>query len=214
MNKLVYADDIKLFNNKDKDGNQILYKLVMSAYGPSEDFYSVVEFTNKNENQVQEYLNMFLTMFSGHVSCKEKYPWWDIKYNKGRINVGYIFVDYINKTVGFVGDPIKINYEHETDEYKRNFVETKSIIIDTKTDKKYVYDIFFRGKDEVPEDYNWDGTEEYEGWLRYRWGDHGNALEKMWVDRSEDNIEEASEEDIQNYMMSQETEKQTIKDFI
>ena len=27
----------------------------------------------------------------------------------------------------------------------------------------------------ITEDYQWDGLEEYNGWLQYRWGDHRNA---------------------------------------
>ena len=37
-------------------------------------------------------------------------------------------------------------------------------------------DIFFRGNDEVPENYQWD-VGEYEGWLQYRWGDGKNAID-------------------------------------
>ena len=40
-----------------------------------------------------------------------------------------------------------------------------------KSDRLKIMDTFFRDPSEIPEDYNWDGQEEYEGWLRYRWGD-------------------------------------------
>ena len=37
-------------------------------------------------------------------------------------------------------------------------------------------DRFFRDPSEIPEDYAWDDPEEYDGWLRYRWGDGKNSL--------------------------------------
>ena len=37
-------------------------------------------------------------------------------------------------------------------------------------------DRFFREPTEIPEEYPWDDPEEYEGWLRYRWGDGKNSL--------------------------------------
>ena len=37
-------------------------------------------------------------------------------------------------------------------------------------------DRFFREPDEIPDDYNWDDPEEYDGWLQYRWGDGKNSL--------------------------------------
>lgn len=36
----------------------------------------------------------------------------------------------------------------------------------------------FRGDDEVPKDYVWESCE-YEGWLKFRWGDGSNAIEKV-----------------------------------
>ena len=35
-----------------------------------------------------------------------------------------------------------------------------------KSDRLKIMDTFFRDPSEIPEDYNWDGQEEYEGWLR------------------------------------------------
>ena len=46
-------------------------------------------------------------------------------------------------------------------------------------------DYYFRGDDEIPKGYSFD-TNEYEGWLKFRWGDHSNAvpidkMPKEWV---------------------------------
>lgn len=46
---------------------------------------------------------------------------------------------------------------------------------DSRTDKRVLKDILFRGPDEVPEGYKWDSGE-YEGWLQFRWGDGKNAV--------------------------------------
>ena len=48
--------------------------------------------------------------------------------------------------------------------------------ISKKTDKLKIKDILFRGPDEVPKDYKW-APGEYEGWLRFRWGDGKNAVD-------------------------------------
>lgn len=48
--------------------------------------------------------------------------------------------------------------------------------INKKTDKLKIKDILFRGPDEVPKNYKW-APGEYEGWLRYRWGDGKNAID-------------------------------------
>jgi hypothetical protein len=37
-------------------------------------------------------------------------------------------------------------------------------------------DRFFREPNEIPDDYDWDDPEEYDGWLQYRWGDGKNSL--------------------------------------
>lgn len=41
-----------------------------------------------------------------------------------------------------------------------------------------ILDTYFRKDGEVPKDYVWD-INEYEGWLRFRWGDGENAIEKV-----------------------------------
>ena len=38
------------------------------------------------------------------------------------------------------------------------------------------YDVFFRGEDEIPTDYQWDARGEYDGWLQFRWGDGKNSI--------------------------------------
>jgi len=57
---------------------------------------------------------------------------------------------------------------------------------DSRTDKRVLKDILFRGPDEVPEDYKWDDGE-YEGWLQFRWGDGKNAVGYVEKNTSKNN---------------------------
>lgn len=58
-------------------------------------------------------------------------------------------------------------------------------------------DIFFRGENEIPKNYQWDDGE-YEGWLQYRWGDGKNAIDyeerKQKTTKKNDKIQPLSEE--------------------
>ena len=48
--------------------------------------------------------------------------------------------------------------------------------ISKKDNALRIKDYLFRGKDEIPKDYEWDDGE-YEGWLQFRWGDGKNAID-------------------------------------
>lgn len=48
-----------------------------------------------------------------------------------------------------------------------------------------ILDRYFRKEGEVPKDYVWD-INEYEGWLRFRWGDGENAIDKVKVRRAKE----------------------------
>ena len=47
------------------------------------------------------------------------------------------------------------------------------------------YDMFFRGEDEIPEDYQWDIRGEYAGWIQFRWGDGKNAIDYIEPEKQE-----------------------------
>ena len=49
-----------------------------------------------------------------------------------------------------------------------------------------ILDRYFRKEGEVPKDYVWD-INEYEGWLRFRWGDGENAIDKVKARRAKEN---------------------------
>ena len=48
-----------------------------------------------------------------------------------------------------------------------------------------ILDRYFRKEGEVPKDYVWD-INEYEGWLRFRWGDGENAIDKVKARRAKE----------------------------
>ena len=56
-----------------------------------------------------------------------------------------------------------------------------------------LYDILFRGEDEIPKDYKWDDGE-YEGWLQYRWGDGKNAIDYVEKEKPKKPKKEIDEE--------------------
>ena len=63
------------------------------------------------------------------------------------------------------------------------------------TNNLKLYDILFRGEDEIPEDYKWDDGE-YEGWLQYRWGDGKNAVGYVEPEKPKKNNEVIEEEEV------------------
>lgn len=48
-----------------------------------------------------------------------------------------------------------------------------------------ILDRYFRKEGEVPKSYVWD-INEYEGWLRFRWGDGENAIDKVKARRAKE----------------------------
>lgn len=104
----------------------------------------------------------------------EKYGSWD--YSDGSSFWGYIVLDYVEqKILDIYRDGIRIY----TPKISNSFGTIRTTWIPEvlgKSDRLRIMDIFFRDPSEIPENYNWDGPEEYKGWLRYRWGDGGNAV--------------------------------------
>lgn len=56
--------------------------------------------------------------------------------------------------------------------------ESINVIKNTKhiNNSVYILDYFFRDTNVCPDEYEFDGIEEYEGWIQYRWGDGKNAI--------------------------------------
>lgn len=81
-----------------------------------------------------------------------------------------------------------------------------------QTDKRILFDILFRGPDEIPKGYKWDEGE-YTGWLQFRWGDGKNAIDyvepekKKRKKRIEDIAEDHSPEYEALYRLMDERDK-------
>lgn len=65
------------------------------------------------------------------------------------------------------------------------------------TNNLKLYDVLFRGADEIPKDYKWDDGE-YEGWLQYRWGDGKNAVGYVEPEKPKKNDEIIEEEEVED----------------
>jgi len=88
-----------------------------------------------------------------------RYESYDWDFSDGRYFWGYVVLDMINcKFIKIV-----------------NGLNNKICTL-SKTPDLHDYDLFFRGEDEIPTDYQWDVRGEYEGWLQFRWGDGKNAI--------------------------------------
>lgn len=106
----------------------------------------VTEFDNLED--AQEHINLI----------EEVYKDYDGKDSKGYSKkFGYVLLDFSKQKI--------LKWSNSGEIYRCG----------KKYDKLELKDIFFRGNNEVPEDYQWDSGE-YEGWLQYRWGDGKNAI--------------------------------------
>ena len=117
----------------------------------------------KLEFDTMEELNNYLELFKDYCSMFVKAE--RIKKYTGTLQWGFDSVD--KRAWGWlIGDRETMNM---------TWGGEKLYNYNSKTDKRVLKDILFRGSDEVPEDYDWDDGE-YEGWLQYRWGDGKNAI--------------------------------------
>ena len=62
-------------------------------------------------------------------------------------------------------------------------------------DKRVLYDILFRGPDEIPKNYKWDFGE-YEGWLQFRWGDGKNAIDYVEKEKPKKEVNNIDNEEV------------------
>ena len=80
-----------------------------------------------------------------------------------------------------------------------------------------ILDRYFRKEGEVPKDYVWD-INEYEGWLRFRWGDGENAIDKVKARRAkEDELKKKAkkqekQEDWEDFEYDEEYDMYKFKD--
>lgn len=88
-----------------------------------------------------------------------RYNNYDWDFSNGKYFWGYVILDMINcKFIKIV-----------------NGLKNKAYSL-SKNPNLQDYDVFFRGENEIPTDYQWDARGEYEGWLQFRWGDGKNSI--------------------------------------
>lgn len=87
---------------------------------------------------------------------------------------GYIILDMQNcKCIKVGGYGLKL--------YVSKHIDSRESISIVKYPRQinssvYMLDYFFRDTNVCPDEYNFDGVEEYDGWIQYKWGDGKNAI--------------------------------------
>lgn len=126
--------------------NKKRFMIIFNTWSEYSFSEDITEFDNLEDTQ--EHINLI----------EEVYKDYDEKDSKGYSKkIGYVLLDFSKQKI--------LKWGNSGEIYRCG----------RKYDKLELKDIFFRGNDEIPEDYQWDSGE-YEGWLQYRWGDGKNAI--------------------------------------
>ena len=139
------------------------YRLLFSIWGSSYSD-SISDFDNIEELKEETKL---LKKFYNNTPRPRKESNGSFDFSDGRSFWGYITLDYEKEEVLEVyRDGARIYHENKKGGYIPEVLKGETLKIK---------DLMFRGEDEIPKDYKWDEGE-YEGWLKYRWGDGSNAI--------------------------------------
>lgn len=155
-----YVIITNIWGKKPKGRRRFTWDIKESGYYP--DFFE----SEKQEFDTKEELDEFINVFKEYCSTfklpecikdiiSEKYPGYKRWGGPDERLYGYVYGD--RETMKLVWGGYKLK------DYNPG------------TDKRVMYDLLFRGPNEIPEKYMWDDGE-YEGWLQYRWGDGKNAV--------------------------------------
>lgn len=148
------------------------YCVIFNTWRETPESFSCTEFDTLDEalDEAKELNKLYsntpkpIKVYNKNGKHKDGIGWrydrydWDFSNNKHFW--GYVVLDMINSKF------IKIV----------NGLNNKICTV-SKTPDLYDYDVFFRGEDEIPTDYQWDARGEYDGWLQFRWGDGKNAID-------------------------------------
>lgn len=205
------------------------YRMIFSIWGhiisdSISDFDSIEEL-EEEKRLIKEYYSSTPRpekVYKGEKTYRYDKRKYEISYENGGCYWGYVSLDYQDKKVlEIYNDGCRI---YHTSVYKRqryfgaNFekVTTKiPYVIDKKTDRRRIMDLFFRTEDDVPVDYEWDAGE-YEGWLQFKWGDGKNAIgyvepvKKTTSDIEDDDFNE--NDAFENYVDNNEEIATTLED--
>lgn len=189
------------------------YRIVFSIWGhtnsDSISDFDTIEELEEEKRLIKEFYNSTPRpekIYKGEKSYRYDKRKYEISYENGGCYWGYITLDYQNKKILEIYNDgckvYKIMVEKTYPHYTVGGDVTEKItkipyVVDRKTDRKRVMDLFFRTEEDVPIDYIWDAGE-YEGWLQFKWGDGKNAVgyvkpEKPTIiedNNSDDNFDE------------------------
>lgn len=150
------------------------YRLLFSIWGYSYSD-SISDFDNIEELKEETKLLKKFYNDTPRPQKSEKYSG-VYDFSDGRSFWGYIALDYEKEEVLEVyRDGARIYHENKKGGYIPEVLKGETLKIK---------DLMFRGEDEIPKDYKWDKGE-YEGWLKYRWGDGKNAIDYVEPSKKE-----------------------------
>lgn len=151
------------------------------------------------EHRTSHIIKSFLTHLDDFSDWKYYEGYWD--FSNGKKWWAYLVLDFEKERIINYGGDAQTVFGGIRKKDKWTFKRVSKI--NFKTSLLY-RDRYFRGDDEIPNDYKWDGDEEYQGWLQYRWGDGKNALTYVEPPKPkkiiEEPSEEATEEDLKKYL--------------
>lgn len=205
------------------------YRMIFSIWGhiisdSISDFDSIEEL-EEEKRLIKEYYSSTPRpekVYKGEKTYRYDKRKYEISYENGGCYWGYVSLDYQDKKIlEIYNDGCRI-YHTSVNKQQRYFgadfeeVTTKiPYVIDKKTDRRRIMDLFFRTEDDVPVDYEWDAGE-YEGWLQFKWGDGKNAIgyvepiKKTTSDIEDDDFNE--NDAFENYVDNNEEIATTLED--
>lgn len=205
------------------------YRMIFSIWGhiisdSISDFDSIEEL-EEEKRLIKEYYSSTPRpekVYKGEKTYRYDKRKYEISYENGGCYWGYVSLDYQDKKIlEIYNDGCRI-YHTSVNKQQRYFganfeeVTTKiPYVIDKKTDRRRIMDLFFRTEDDVPVDYEWDAGE-YEGWLQFKWGDGKNAIDyvepvkKTTSDIEDDDFNE--NDAFENYVDNNEEIATTLED--
>lgn len=205
------------------------YRMIFSIWGhiisdSISDFDSIEEL-EEEKRLIKEYYSSTPRpekVYKGEKTYRYDKRKYEISYENGGCYWGYVSLDYQDKKIlEIYNDGCRI-YHTSVNKQQRYFgadfeeVTTKiPYVIDKKTDRRRIMDLFFRTEDDVPVDYEWDAGE-YEGWLQFKWGDGKNAIgyvEPVKKTTSDIEDDDFNENDVfENYVDNNEEIATTLED--
>lgn len=93
---------------------------------------------------------------------------YEIEFEDNQYFWGYIIIDFTRSKIKIYHDGLFDNCLNRVNHRGRGGLTSSYRFYELE-------DVLFRKSGEIPENYQWDGLEEYWGWLQFRWGDHKNS---------------------------------------